>query len=93
MALAVRLLSLGSPRVCVRRDYKHAQGKVLKARACWVLQLALAASARWLAAGVLAAQAVGSGLGHPATTPAPFSHVSCWHLLFGLLLRQVGSEG
>ena len=36
------------------------------------LQLALAASARWLAAGVLAAQAAGSGLGHPATAPAPF---------------------
>ena len=51
--LRLHLFALGSPRVCVRRDSKHAQGTVLKARACWVLQLALAASARWLVAGVL----------------------------------------
>ena len=76
------LLALGSPRVCVRRDRKHAQGKVLKARACWFSNLHLPQARAGSTYCVLLALASGSGLGHPATHPRSLqccaSRTRCW---------------
>ena len=75
-------LALGSPRVCVRRDRKHAQGKVLKARACWFSNLHLPQARAGSTYCVLLALASGSGLGHPATHPRSLrccaSRTRCW---------------
>ena len=75
------LLALGSPRVCVRRDSKHAQGKVLKACPGWVLQQGLAASARWLDTASCSCRV--QALATLPHTSAPFSTVQFLHLLLG----------
>ena len=89
---SLRLLSAFfglSPSVCQRLALNTCRVKVLKAPAVLSLcglAVVLAASARWLMAGSWLEQAMGSGLGHPATTPGPFSTVLVVDLLIGFPL-------